>query len=333
MKSLLVAIAVALGAVAGRAQVSVTTEQSPDKSQSSSQVAVSAGDHTFVPLTVETKKTTDDANTSHTDSTTKALLGDGSYFDWRKSSSETKKLSDSVTEKSNEVVEQDRQGVARVTKSTTERITKDADGTVHDSTSHYRRNSSGALVIESETAAVSKTNPDGSVSTVETETRTDLNGGLKPVQRSEGTTTKVSGTETQTSKIIQTFNHIDGGFTDSAREMTTERKDGNTTTTETVVQKPAPGGGWQNQTRTTTTEVKASDGTTQRETVVQVRPAYAPSDSGASNASLVPREKTVEHEVRQPDGTTVIEQQVLHRDINGDWKPDTFSTAGAHVGY
>lgn len=326
MKKMLVALAAVAIAAGARAQVSVETTESKDKSATSSQVAINTGDHTFVPLTVSTQKTIVNAGTTRTESTTQARKDDGTYFDWQTTKSETKKLSDSDTEKTSQTVERDRQGAARVTESTTERITKSPDGTEHDTTSVYRRNSSGDLVIESQANAVSKTNPDGSISTTRLESRADASGALKPVERVDETTSKISSTESRTARTIQTFNHMDGGFTDSARDTTVVRKDGSATTTETVVQKPGPNGTWQNQSRITTTETVGPDGTVQREIVEQARPAYAPSDQ---SEALVPQQKTVEHEVKQADGSTVTQREVLHRDINGDWKPDTFSTAGA----
>ncbi len=47
---------------------------------------------------------------------------------------------------------------------------------------------------------------------------------------------------------------------------------------------------------------------------------------------LVPQRKIVEQEVRQPDGTTVLQRDVFHRDVNGDWKPESFSTKEADKG-
>jgi hypothetical protein len=47
---------------------------------------------------------------------------------------------------------------------------------------------------------------------------------------------------------------------------------------------------------------------------------------------LTPQTKTIERQVRQPDGTIVIQRDDYRRDVNGEWKPMTFSTEAAKVG-
>ena len=75
MKWITTAMLVIAGACVSQAQVDVTTEQNANKTASSAQVSVNTGDHTFVPLTVESKKTTVNDSATVTVSTTKALLG------------------------------------------------------------------------------------------------------------------------------------------------------------------------------------------------------------------------------------------------------------------
>ena len=84
--------------------------------------------------------------------------------------------------------------------------------------------------------------------------------------------------------------------------------------------------------RTTTTETTAPDGSVTRETIEQGRSIYSEKTGDALQEPLVPQRKVVEHEVRQPDGTKVLQRDVFHRDVNGDWKPESFSTKEADKG-
>jgi hypothetical protein len=47
---------------------------------------------------------------------------------------------------------------------------------------------------------------------------------------------------------------------------------------------------------------------------------------------LVPQTKVVEREVRKSDGTAVLQRDVFHRDVNGEWVAETFSTKEADKG-
>ena len=67
-----------------------TSDQSAGNSASSSAVTVNTGDRAIVPLIKQTKDTKVDANTQRTESVTRARLGDGSYFEWQRSTTVTK---------------------------------------------------------------------------------------------------------------------------------------------------------------------------------------------------------------------------------------------------
>ena len=134
------------------------------------------------------------------------------------------------------------------------------------------------------------------------------------------------------STTAKTVNHLDGNVGVDYREIATVRTEGTTTRTEALRQKPA-GAGWENDGRTVSTQTRSADGTIQRETIVEERSLYARQGGRTEYGELVPQTKTVDREVRQPDGTVVIQRDFYRRDVNGDWKPTTFSTEGAQRGY
>jgi hypothetical protein len=85
----------------------------------------------------------------------------------------------------------------------------------------------------------------------------------------------------------------------------------------------------ENNSRATTVETRNSDGTVQRETVVEGRSLYG----GGQHATLAPQYKTVDRQVKQSDGTIMIQRDEYRRDVNGEWKSVSFSTDSAKVGY
>ncbi|HUJ71427.1 MAG TPA: hypothetical protein VLZ30_04230, partial [Verrucomicrobiae bacterium] len=87
--------------------------------------------------------------------------------------------------------------------------------------------------------------------------------------------------------------------------------------------------GQEEQSRSVTTETTNPDGSVRRETIEQGRSIYSEKSGNQLMEPLQAQRKVVEQEVRQPDGTTVVQRQVFHRDVNGDWTPETFSTKGA----
>jgi len=225
-----------------------------------------------------------------------------------------------------QVVETDRQGQPQVTASTTTTTAKLPDGGEKTDASTSRRNSDGKLVLERATSATTTPAGDGVTTTTRTEQRVDVNGALKPDRQIAERTTKVGENETRTERTIQSFDHTKGSFAATARESSTTRTDGNKSTTETAIQKPT-GNSWREEGRVRTTEVKAADGSIQREIIESSRSIYdrATGSSGIGD-SLQPQRKIVEHEVQKADGTKVIERQTFRRDVNGDWQPATFST-------
>ncbi len=318
-----------LGAVAAStafAQVSVTGQESADKAVTGLQVVVSTMDRSFVPVTIETKQTKIDATTTRSESVMSTRLNDGSSFDFRETTATTKQPSPNTTETVIDVVERDRQGGERPTRRVTAETIK--TGTSERSeTSTYRRDSSGKLVLDGGVTSTTTKNPDGSLSTISTEKRADVGGTLRPEKQIDQTITERGPNEKQVVSRIMTVSHMDGSFGVSSREMATIRTEGNTTSTETTIQKPS-GASWQDTGKIVTKETREPDGSVRRETIEQGVSLYAQKvqrDVGP----LVPQRKIVESEVRKPDGTVVIDRGVYRRDVNGDWKPATFSVEAA----
>jgi hypothetical protein len=78
--------------------------------------------------------------------------------------------------------------------------------------------------------------------------------------------------------------------------------------------------------RKTTTEKTAPDGSVTREIVEQGRSLYAVHTGDQLMEPLVPQHKIVEQEARNPNGIVVVQRQVFRRDVNGEWKQESFST-------
>jgi hypothetical protein len=77
--------------------------------------------------------------------------------------------------------------------------------------------------------------------------------------------------------------------------------------------------------KVTTTEKRGANGTVQREIVEQGRSLHS-TYTGDRDEPLVANRKIVDSEVRKPDGSLHEERNVFRRDVNGDWKPVTFSS-------
>jgi hypothetical protein len=313
-------------ACASFAQVSITGQESVDKAVTGEQVIISTMDRSYMPVTIETKETKVDPTTTRTESVMRARLNDGSYFDFRNTTATTQQPNSNTTQSVINIVENDRQGGERTTRRVTEETTKTASGE-RSETSSYRRNSSGKLVLDSEVVSTTTKSPDGTLSTVSVEKRADVGGTLQPEKRIEQTITERGPNEKQVVSKIMTVNHMDGGFGVSSRETATIRTDGNTTSTETTIQKPS-GASWQDTGKVVTKEIRDPDGSVRRETIEEGLSLYAQKvqrDVGP----LVPQRKIVESEVRKPDGTIMIDRGVYRRDVNGNWTPVTFSVEAA----
>lgn len=323
---LVLALVCVVNTAVATAQVNVTGQDSEDKSASTRQITVSTMDRSFVPLTIENKQTQVNADTTRTESTTRARLNDGGYFDWRSSVSVQRQIDANRTETMQDVVEKDRQGGTRTVLQIKQETSKTPDGE-QSKASQYRRNSSGAMTLDRVTTAATATNPDGSRTTTTAEEVRDVDGKLQPGRQTLATAIPLSATETQITTQVRQFNHIAGNFGVVGRDTATVSTIDNATRTERLIQQP-DGAGWRDVGRVVTTETRQPDGTVLRETLEEGQSLYSKT-SPTTVEPLQPTRKIVEREVHNADGTVVIQSEVLRRDVNGGWKPQTFSTETA----
>ncbi len=331
MKLLIVAIAAIAAARLVSAEVAVIRGgESTQPGGEQSFVIINTNDRSTVPLMSTTKQSKSDAGT-RIETVTRLRSADGSYFDWRRSSDVEREVSPGKTERTAEIVERDRQGGERARKLIKQSTTTTSDAK-RSTTTEYRRDSSGRLILSHETSTTSTKGRDGIVSETRMESDYDVNGRPVLTRQIEAVTTSDLATRSKTTvSTTRSLSHLEGGVSVTLRETATVRADGNTTHAETLKQKPN-GAGWENDQRILSVETRTADGTTQRETIVEGRSMYArQAGSRADNESLIPQTKTVEHQVRQSDGTVLVHRDIYRRDVNGDWKPTTFSTEAAQT--
>jgi hypothetical protein len=307
-----------------------TSDQSAGNSASSSAVTVNTGDRDVVPLIKETKDTKVDATTQRSESVTRARLSDGSYFDWQHSTTVTKDVAPGQSVSSTDLVEKDRQGQSRVSQHSDVTVSKSASGET-DQTKVYKRDSSGQLVLDHVVVANTVKGSGGAANTTSIEKTADVNGNLSLLKQVDSVAVNRGPNEQVITAETKTVNHLNGQLAVTAQETTSITTQSGTKQTDSMVRTPGPSG-WEVTSRTTTTETKAPDGSVSRETIVDGRSTYSPKTGSEVAEPLVPQTKIVEHEVHNPDGTTVLQRDVFHRDVNGDWKPESFSTKEADKG-
>ena len=328
MKTRVMIVAVScLVVVAGatpRAQVVLRGTESVDQTASSSRVNIITPDREIVPLLKETRKTQENDNTQRNESVTRVRLNDGGYFDWQRSTTVKKEVAPGVTEISRDVVETNRQGGGRTAQRTVETVAKTDTGEKSQS-KVYTRNSSGQLVLDRVVAATTVKESGGKENTTRVEQVPDVNGNLVLKKQSEEVTAKGGPNETVTTAQTRSANHLTGALDVTEESTTSTRTDGATKQIETVVRKPGRTG-LEVTGRTTTTETTAPDGSVSREMVESGRSLYSTHTGNQMLEPLVPQRKVVERETRQPDGIVVVLRDAFRRDVNGDWKPESFST-------
>jgi|GEM_PF-1690562 len=328
--SLIIATILATGHLA-TAQVTIIRggEQSAPTGEKST-VTIQTGDRTITPATVDTKETKT-ATGKQTETVTRLRDADGKYFEWQRAANVTREVAPGQTERTSEITERDRQGGTR-TRSLVKETTTKTDAGERTATAEYRRDVSGNLVMAHDISATTAKRADGSSSQTSTENDYDINGRPVVTRQTESATQLNKDGTTTTTSTTKSIDHLNGGIGATVREVAAVRADGNTTRIETVTQKPS-GNSWINDSRTVTVETKAADGSVQRETITEGRSLFdRQSGSHMDTGNLVPQTKIVEHEVRQPDGNTVIQRDQYRRDVNGDWKATSFSTEAANVG-
>src|SRR5208283_5670468 len=332
--TLAVGITILAATVSSFGQVIIRGTQSSDQSSgnsaSSSAVTIDTGDRNVVPLIKETKDTKVDATTQRTESVTRARLDDGSYFEWQRSTAVTKDVAPGQSVSSTDVVEKDRQGQSRVSQHADATVSKSASGET-DQTKVYKRDSSGQLVLDHVVVANTVNGTGGAANTTSVEKTADVNGNLSLLKQVDSVAADHGPNEKVITAETKAVDHLSGQLTVTAQETTSITTQGGIKQTDSVVRTPGRFG-WEETSRTTTTETKAPDGSVSRETIVDGRSVYSTKTGNAMLDPLVPQTKIVDHEVHNPDGTTVLQRDVFHRDVNGDWKPESFSTKGADKG-
>jgi hypothetical protein len=321
---LVFAVLVGMGASLADAQVSSTGQQSTDKSAKTRQIAISTMDRSSVPLMIESRQTKVDPHTTRTESVAKGRLNDGSYFDWRDMVTTERALDPHHTEIVQDLQENDRQGGTRTVQQIKQEIETTATGEASTETS-YRRNSSGTMTLDQVRSITTRDGGNGATITSTTKQTADVNGNLHPVEQVQETAVQISPTEVRTASQVSRPDHLDGQFKVVEQDVTTVQKSGDTTRTEKTIQSRTAEG-WTDTGKVVTTETRAADGSVARETVQEGMGLYADRTTSAINDVPQSARKIVEHEVQQPDGRFVEQRDVFTRDVNGDWKPQTFST-------
>lgn len=306
------------------AQVVIRGTESSDNSATRSEVNITTMDRSVVPLVTERQQTKIDENTERTETVTRVRRNDGSYFDSQRSTTLKKQLSPEVAEVTTAVVEKDRQGNDRTTGRTTETVVKNGQGETSQ-VKTYSRNSSGQLALDRVVDANTVTNADGQANTTRVEKVPDVSGNFVVQRQIEETTIEKSPNEKVTTALTRSVDHLTGRLGVTEEATTTVRTEGDVKHVDTVVRTPGRMG-WEVSGSTTTTEKTAPDGSVTREIVQQGRSLYSTYTGDQMLEPLVPQRKIVEHEARNPDGTVVIQRDVLRRDVNGDWTSQSFST-------
>jgi hypothetical protein len=307
-----------------------TSDQSAGNSASSSAVTINTGDRDIVPLIKESKETKVDANTQRTESVTRARLNDGSYFEWQRSTTVKKDTSPTQSVSSTDVVEKDRQGQTRVSQHADVSVSKSASGET-DQTKVYKRDSSGQLVLDHVVDAAIVKGSGGAANTTSIEKTADVNGNLTLLKQVDQVAVNHGSNEQVITAETKTVDHLNGQLAVTAQETTSITTQGGVKRTDSVVREPGRFG-WEETSRTTATETKGPDGSVSRETIVNGRSIFSTKTGNEMLEPLVPQTKIVEHEVHNSDGTTVLQRDVFHRDVNGGWTPESFSTKQADKG-
>jgi hypothetical protein len=181
------------------------------------------------------------------------------------------------------------------------------------------------MALDQVTSSTTSDGGNDATLTSTTKQAADVNGNLHAVEQVRETTVQLSPTESRTTSQVSKPDHLDGQLKVAEQDVTTVRKSGDTTTTEETIQSRTAEG-WKDAGKVVTTETRAPDGSVTRETVQEGIGLYADKSTSAINDTPQTARKIVEHEVQQPDGTLVQRRDVFTRDVNGDWKPQTFST-------
>ena len=320
--------AIVLSAVIGAGwtvsgQVSLHKQELDDQGSSAAEIRVETLDRDFVPLKLETKQLKVSDTETRTETVTQTRLASGQYFPSARSTTISQQVAPGETQSRTEVINTDRQGGTRLTRTVSETV-KETENGMQKQIIESLPNQKREFVPARQTTEISQKRPDGSVQTQREVRELTVNGEMALQKKVEEKVIPKNPNESVTQTITFSVNHMNGQLTETARETTVRRTQGNMVESERVISQPR-GTAWDVRMKVLTTEQKAADGSTQREVIKYERPTHA-AFSATSTEPLKPKLKIVEHTVAGPGGTSVLQRDVYFRDVNNEWRPHSFST-------
>lgn len=297
-------------------------QASPSETSRRTEYSITAMDRTLVPVVTETRETKVDATTT---ARTETILQPraGGFVETGRVMSLSRQVSPNVTETKTEVLEIDRQGLARPSRQVSATVTKTGN-TEQRKEVESRRSSSGDFVPAREITAETIRSADGSERTVRVEKERDPNGNFKTKAEVEESVTPQGQNEKVVVTKVRAQQHLEGTFGVVREETATVKTEGTSTHTETVV-RTSRGSNLVVTGKILSTETRAADGTIQREIIEHGEPRYS-SYGPTPTEPLAPRRRIIEREVRGADGTVRFQRDIYRRDVNGEWKAVSFST-------
>ena len=277
-----------------------------------------------IPVTEVARVSSNADQSVRAESVQRVQLKDGQLADWRTVTRVTRETQPGRVETTETVVQQALKGQPAQTAEKTCVREKTAEGEVSRVT-ELIRNPYGKIVERNVIDETSRREADGSLSVRIVEQRANVQGELAVQREEQRRVRPLSATDTAVESQIRSFDRLRGEFGVTAVQTTQIHTDNNVTRSDTVTRNTV-GGQDRVVSRVLTTEIKAADGTQQRETIEYGMGLY---DQMTPNLTeeLQPRRKTVERVVKQPDGSTQLIRDVYRRDVNGDWQPVPFDWA------
>lgn len=287
--------------------------------------ALARGQTPHIPLTMETRITTNANGVVSAQSIERVQLKDGQYADWLKSTSVTRATKPGCAETTETIVRastQDRPAETIQRSISREKTAAGETVRINEITRNIFGKDAGQRIIEE----TSQRESDG-VTTVRVVEQAPNRYGQFAVQREEQRCIReLNPSRTVIENRIHTYDGIRGQFDLTGIQTTEIRRQGDAIYTETTLRRTA---GDQDRVvgRVLTTETKAYDGTVRRESVEYGQGLYDKM-TYMTTSDLKPQRKIVERTSQNPDGTTKFIREVFRRDLNDEWKPAPYSSTG-----
>lgn len=277
----------------------------------------------LVPMKSETREEKVDDQTTRREEIIQTRQTNGAYATSERMESVIRQVSPTETRTVSEVYRIDHQGHAQPTLQITTTVTE-TDRGQRRVTEESRHTRGGQLVPGRQTVeVVQQTDPRTTQRSREVR-EPDVNQRWVLTREVAETTVQRGDGSTVTTTSVRGTDRMTGRFGETARETTTVRTQGGVTSTERVTTAPR-GSRWEVQGRVITRETASTTGLVQRETIHYQKPQFAAFTRSGSEA-LQPEMKIVEKQVPQAGGGMKREREVYYRDVNGRWKPPTFSS-------